>query len=186
LDDRVRQKIAAVHEFTHTVAALSAISRVRSKELITRLKDIFRKKAHALYLTDLEHLATELSNSLTVPKNISFQRAANTNYFPDEHFRLGFEDFPVSYPVVFDGFLFSREMFEEYFSRETINSLCEAFHKRNGSKLNKIIVPALKIISQKKALYEDFVAARILKFIASDYMKFIINEPPRSRAPRYP
>jgi hypothetical protein len=40
LNNRARQKITVVHEFTHTVAALSAISRVRSKELVKRLTDI--------------------------------------------------------------------------------------------------------------------------------------------------
>jgi hypothetical protein len=60
LNDRALQKITVVHEFTHTVAALSAIARVRSKELIKRLKDIFRKKA-PLSMTDLAHLANDWS-----------------------------------------------------------------------------------------------------------------------------
>jgi hypothetical protein len=174
LNDRALQKITVVHEFTHTVAALSAISRVRSKELIKRLKDIFRKKAHALSLTDLEHLADELNNSLAV--DIRPPKTANTKYFPDEHFRLGFEDFPVSYPIVFDEFLFSKEMFEEYFSKDNISSICEALRKKNMAKVAEMIVPSLKKISQEKALYEDFVAARIFEILFSDYIKLILNK----------
>jgi hypothetical protein len=34
---------------------LSAIARVRSEDLIKRLRDIFRKKAHALYLNDIRN-----------------------------------------------------------------------------------------------------------------------------------
>jgi hypothetical protein len=173
LNDRARQKITAVHEFTHTVAALSAISRVRSKELIKRLKDIFRKKAHALYLNDIEHLAQELSDSLVIEKNKKLKRTANTKYFPDEHFRLGFEDFPVSYPIVFDEFLFSKEMFEEYFLKKTIDSLYKAFDKRNMAVFSKAIVPFIEKISREKALYEDFVVSRVLTFFFADYIKFI-------------
>jgi hypothetical protein len=173
MEDRARQKITAVHEFTHTVAALSAIARVRSEDLIKRLKDIFKKKAHALYLNDIKHLAEELSGSLALEKNIKPGRTANTTYFPDEHFRLRFEDFPVSYPIVFDEFLFSKEMFEEYFSQETVRSLCEAFREQNATEINGILVPLIRRISQEKALYEHFVISRILYIIVSDYAKAI-------------
>jgi hypothetical protein len=173
LNGRALQKITAVHEFTHTVAALSAISRVRSKELIKRLKDIFREKTHALHLDDIEHLARELSNSLAIEKITNPKKTANTKHFPDEHFRLGFEDFPVSYPVVFDEFLFSKEMFDEYFSPETVVSLYEALRRREHAEINNIIAPALEKISQEKALYRDFVLSRILNILFSDYAKFI-------------
>jgi hypothetical protein len=175
LEDRALQKITAVHEFTHTVAALSAISRVRSKELIERLKNIFRTKAHALYLTDLNCLANELRDSLSAGKNTTSQRAANTTYFPDEHFRLGFEDFPVSYPIVFDEFLFSREMFEEYLSKEAKISVCEAICRRDAKTFVKLIRPSIKKISQEKALYESFVASRVLDILISDYIKSMVS-----------
>jgi hypothetical protein len=171
LDERILEKITAIHEFTHTIAALSAISRVRSDELITRLKDIFRKKAHALYLTDIEHLAKELSNPLEKKKNIKSEKTANTQYFPDEHFRLGFEDFPISYPIVFDEFLFSREMFEEYVSKEIISSLYEALRKRDDNDLINTLLPVIKRIVQEKALDIYFVARRVVNILASDYIK---------------
>jgi hypothetical protein len=176
LNDRALQKITVVHEFTHTVAALSAIARVRSKELIKRLKDIFRKKTHTLSITDLTHLANELKNSFSANKNTIRQAAINTEYFPDEHFRLGFEDFPVSYPKVFNAFLFSKEMFEEYFPKKTINSIYEAFSKKDVETAAGIIAPFLTKISQEKALYEDFVFARIFDFLFSDYVELITNE----------
>jgi hypothetical protein len=169
LDDRVRQKITAVHEFTHTVAALSAISRVRSRDLITRLKDIFKKKTHALYLDDIEQLANELRNSLTMVKSVKSKTTVNKEYFPDEHFRLGFEDFPVSYPIVFKEFLFSKELFDECFPKETIRLVYKAVHKRDTATLNDLIVPSLEKISQKKALYEDFVIERFFDILISEY-----------------
>jgi len=112
---RVEQKITAVHEFTHVLAALSAISRVRADFLIMRLKEQFRKKAHAIYSEDIKRVATELNASLFA-KFDDLGRQDRKNHFPDEHFRLGIEDFPVSYPLIFEEFLLSKEMFDEYFS----------------------------------------------------------------------
>jgi hypothetical protein len=169
LRDRACQKIIVVHEFTHTVAALSAISRVRSNDLIQRLKDIFRKKAHALYLTDLEHLVGELTKSSAVKKTTDPESADNARYFPDEHFRLGFEDIPVSYPIVFDEFLFSKEMFDEYFPKDTIDSVCEALRRRDSAKVSNLILPYINKISQDKALYEEFVVTRILDILVDEY-----------------
>jgi hypothetical protein len=176
LEDRARQKIIAVHEFTHTVAALSAISRVRSNDLIKRLKDIFRKKAHALYLTDLEHLVSELTRSPAERKNTDPQSADNARYFPDEHFRLGFEDFPVSYPIVFDEFLFSREMFDEYFPKEVIDSVYEAFRRKDSAKVIDLIAPYITKISQDKALYEEFVVDRVLDILFDKYAKLMSSK----------
>jgi hypothetical protein len=170
LDDRARQKITAVHEFTHTVAALSALSRVRSKDLVKRLKDIFKKKTHAIYLTDIEQLVQELNTSLPVAKPIKSKKDAKKEYFPDEHFRLGFEDFPISYPIIFNEFLFSREMFEEYFSEEIITLICEAFQKKDSKALSNLILPLTNQISQEKALYKDFVLERVFNILSSDYI----------------
>jgi hypothetical protein len=182
LEDRVIQKITAVHEFTHTVAVLSAISRLKSKELIKRLKDIFKKKAHALYLIDLEYLANELKNPLAAGEDADLQKTTSAKRFPDEHFRLGFEDFPVSYPVAFDEFLFSKEMFEEYFPKMTINLLYKAFRRRDSTAIADLILPALERISQEKALYKNFIIVRIIKILFSSYIKIIITK--KTRRPR--
>ncbi|MDR1030798.1 MAG: hypothetical protein LBL76_07995 [Treponema sp.] len=171
LDDRVFQKIIAVHEFTHMVAKLSAISRVRSKELIERLMNIFREKAHILYLNDLKQLANELNTSYPVEKNIVSPRTIIKRYFPDEHFRLGFEDLPVSYPTIFEEFLFSREMFEEYFSKDTINLAYEALDRSDVKEMGNLLFPTITTISNIKAIYGNFVHDRVSNFIRSDYEK---------------
>ncbi|MDR2797938.1 MAG: hypothetical protein LBB80_06310 [Treponema sp.] len=109
-------------------------------------------------------------------ENTKPKEGADTEYFPDEHFRLGFDDFPISYPIIFDEFLFSREMFEEYFSKETINSFRDALSKRNKKLINEIISPIITNISQKKALHEDFVVHRSINFLIFDYIKFLFNK----------
>jgi hypothetical protein len=111
-----------------------------------------------------------ISGSTLVLIAVSAIKPANTNHFPDEHFRLGFEDFPISYPIVFDEFLFSKEMFEEYFSKDNIKALSGALQKKETKIAVKIIAEFLEKISLEKALYEDFVIIRIVKIIRSEYV----------------
>jgi len=187
LNDRADQKIAAIHEFTHTVAALSAISRVRSKILIERLKEIFAEKAHAINFYEIRKIADELSNSLfdllkdignnpNNPLHIESSDPKESDkkyYFSDKHFRLGFEDFPVSYPVIFEEFLLSREMFEEYFTKDIIEMLCNAFFANNSQDIMNIISPPTVKIINEKALYTNFAVARILAIFMPIYAEFI-------------
>ena len=186
LNERADQKIAAIHEFTHAVAALSAISRVRSKILIERLREIFAKKAHAIHFNEIRKIADELGNSLfdvirniaNDPNNSSYivpgdpKEKDKEYYFPDEHFRLGFEDFPVSYPVIFEEFLLSREMFEEYFSKDIIESLCNAFLDNNLQAIIDIISPPTIRIINEKALYINFVIARVIAIFTPIYAEY--------------
>jgi len=168
---RVEQKIAAVHEFTHTVAALSAISRVKTKLLIERLKDRLRQKAHAIYLDDIKCLAAELTDSLF--NKISQLGEKNTqNLFTDEHFRLGIEDFPISYPRIFEEFLLSKEMFDEYFSKELVETICEAILKKDGKTLMELISPIALKISKEKALDIMFTMSRIVDILIFEFANY--------------
>jgi len=182
LNERADQKITAVHEFLHAVAALSAISIIKSNILIERLKAKFREKAHAIYFNDIKELADELrsliseaiekvNNSNTSILN-EYNEPEKKHYFPDEHFRLGFEDFPVSYPVIFEEFLLSKEMFEEYYPNTLIQSLCEALSNKDMLSFKNGISPPITAIVNDKALYPEFAVARILNII----MRFHTNQ----------
>jgi hypothetical protein len=185
-NDRANLKITAIHEFTHVVAALSAISRVRSKLLIERLKEIFKGKVHAINYGEIQKIANELRdsffdmlediiddrNSPTSPEHDGPKNTDREYYFPDNHFRLGFEDFPVSYPVIFEEFLLSKEMFEEYFPKDLINSLCEAFDKDNLQVVNDLISPPTMKMIKDKALYPHFAFARIIAIFMPIYTKY--------------
>jgi predicted RNA-binding protein with RPS1 domain len=174
INDRIVQKLTTVHEFTHTTAALSAISRVRSKELIKRLKEIFHEKAHALYVIDIQRIAAELNNSLRAAYSRP-GKSSKTSHFPDEHYRLGFEDFPVSYPIIFEEFLLSKEMFEEYFSASEVEALCKIAEKESADFLKKID-PLCQRISEEKALDINFVKSRVLEIFIPKYRIFLFEK----------
>jgi hypothetical protein len=186
LNDRADLKITATHEFTHTIAALSAISRISSELLIGRLKEIFRKKAHAIHYDEIKKIAEELSNSLfdvlnNLDSSVSMEHGEPKNtdkvhFFPDKHFRLGFEDFPVSYPVIFEEFLLSEEMFHEYFSKEIIESLCKAFLENNSNLIADLLSPTSLRIINEKALYPNFVVARIIEIFMPIYAAYTFKK----------
>ena len=48
--NRSLHKITVIHEFTHVIATLSALSKVRTENIMDHLKVVLQKKAHALYL----------------------------------------------------------------------------------------------------------------------------------------
>jgi len=154
INDRIELKLAVTHEFIHTVATLSAISRIRSKELIKRLRVKFYEKAHALYLQDITQLITEISDISS--GNYFYQKADSERYFPDQHFRLGFEDFPVSYPIIFEEFLFSKD---------NINMLRDAIINRDNVAFGTIANPILDRISQEKALDINFLKKQFVRIL---------------------
>jgi len=164
LESRVEQKITAVHEFVHAVAALSAISKIRTESVIRRLKEILRQKAHAIYFEDIKRVVTELGEPLSAKLN-GPSESSRKNHFPDEHFRLGIEDFPVSYPIIFEEFLLSKEMFDEYFSRDLVASICKAFLDKDIQACRDLVFPAAEKLIGEKALNASFALNRILDIL---------------------
>jgi hypothetical protein len=174
IEARIEQKIAAIHEFTHAIATLSAISRVRSKDLIKKLKEKFKTKVHAIYYDDIKQVAAELSNSLSIKIN-NLGKPERRKYFPDKHFRLGFEDIPVSYPVIFEALLLSREMLFEYFTEDTVQLMCNTLSRRDGRAFSRVVTPITLRIAADKALTVQFVAARILEIFLPIYANYSLS-----------
>jgi hypothetical protein len=67
-------------------------------------------------------------------------------------------------------------MFEEYFPKEAIDSVYEAFRKKDSVVAIGLMVPQIKTISQEKALYEEFVVARILDILLDEYVKLMFSK----------
>lgn len=154
-----RKKLTAIHEFTHAVAALTAISRISSDDTIEKFKKKLNEKAHVLDLQELSHLAKEINepfiqvilNKLTgIPKE---------RHFPDEHYRLGFEDIRISYPLILEEFLLPYEVLSSYFLPNTIQQMCVSFG-RNNIQFNAIIRPILRQICNDENLDKEFVTRR--------------------------
>lgn len=98
--------------------------------------------------------------------------------FPDEHFRLGFEDMPVSYPVIFEEFLLSKEMFDEYFTDDTVQKICEALLEKDRDNFSKLAIPLIDRIAEDKALDIEFAKARIVDILTPIYADFKMKRKP--------
>jgi hypothetical protein len=142
--------------------------------LVKRLKGIFSAKSHALLYADIQKVAEELTDTL-LGKLQKTMKKKHEPYFDDAHFRLGFEDFPISYPVFFQDLLFSRELFEEYFTKENIEHCCIMIYENNSVSLGRLINTICQKIVNDKALNMEFVLSKVIDNIIPHYVKYKKN-----------
>lgn len=163
-------KMAAVHEYTHAVAALSAIARVRTSELIKRLKQIFFEKTHCLLHGDISAIKDDVKKKIEhIKEGKSFSEVENQHkyMFPDEHFRLGFEEFPVSYPHFYEELLFSREILTEYLKNNNIFDLLKTIDKNDDQKITEFFSKILSEIITEKSIDKSVAAYKFFEIISS-------------------
>jgi len=172
--DRSYRKITVIHEFTHTIAALSALSRVRTENIINNLKAVLDRKAHTLYLKDVTKLVIELNEPLLLRLLKRLKKISIISQFPDEHYRLGFEDFPYNYSAVYEELLFSEDLLREYCTQEQIDKMCNFLESNNHKALIAMVEPILSTICNEKALFKKFVIRRFyLDIFSSIFLEYI-------------
>ena len=102
------RKIAAVHEFVHFIAMILVATAIGTESLRSTLFQRLQDKIDKLWGPNLLDLYLALSGKKTrsgvVPPELT-----------DAHFRLGHEGQTSDYDILFLYFMFSRELFEEYF-----------------------------------------------------------------------
>ena len=111
---KIVRKAVSTHEFVHCVAALMALSRLKTQALIENLHNRMKKKFHALTDNDVENIFKDLKRSL------KDRKATQIETFPDDHFRVGGEDFTDSYSDLYRNLLLSYELFcsDEFFNTD--------------------------------------------------------------------
>jgi len=104
------RKIAGVHEFVHFIAIIYVVTVTKRSELRSTLLQRLKKTIAKMWGPNLLELYYALSGK---PRN---------GYEPPEltdwHFRLSYEGKTPDYEVLFLHFMFSRELFEEYFNED--------------------------------------------------------------------
>ena len=167
---RLLLRLTAIHEFTHAIAALAAISRVKSSELIDRLLKRLKEKAeHKLSDKDVHNMFRDLCKPLSNTLLSIIHGVPIKWYFGDEHYRLRFEDIRISYPYIFEELLLPNETFQIYFKEDDIDTIILSY------KLNKTLFhPITKQVFSKINLYEalpmGFIERRYVSFL-SDIIK---------------
>jgi len=107
---QIRKK-AAIHEFIHFIAMIYVVTITSTTslrtELLKKLEETLQKRVKKILGPNSESIVDALYNKKKI------------KYLPltDAHFRLGYEGKTPDYDVLFLYFLFSRELFEEYFNQ---------------------------------------------------------------------
>lgn len=103
-------KVAGVHEFCHFMAIIYTLTATTIEHQRDILLKRLSKKVDDLGLDSLNRFYEALGNTCRAESDVP--------EYDDEHFRLGCEGKTVDYDVLFKYLLFSKELFEEFFTKE--------------------------------------------------------------------
>ncbi|MBQ0167233.1 MAG: hypothetical protein KBT02_09020 [Treponema sp.] len=100
-------KMAGVHEFCHFMALIYALS----KTSISRQNEYFERrlsnKLDELTKNSFNNFIIAMSNDLKID---------SIDELTNDHYQLGIDNTSIDYIELLKGFLFSKELFEEYFN----------------------------------------------------------------------
>lgn len=157
LETRIKRKATGVHEFTHCVAAMMIFSRLQSKALIEILHSRMAKAIHSLDKVALENLFRELTMTY------EDRQKENGSAFPDDHFRVGGEEFTGSYEDLNRNFLLSYELFCEdaFFNSSKKTQFRDMIKLQQNREALDILVSVIQPLAEAKALSQHFIIQRI-------------------------
>lgn len=149
-DFKIQRKMTRVHEFLHCLAALMSLSRLETPKLKKLFLERLNKASHYSTIDEMFQAQNELS-----------EQSEKEQIYPDEHYRLGFENFPISYPPVFEEFLLSWTLIEEYLTTKIKEKIVENLKTGNSENITEILLTLTQKISTEKSLDVKFVKKRI-------------------------
>jgi hypothetical protein len=154
---RVQLKITGVHEFCHFIAIVYAATAVEIEEL----KKCILKRLNA----KIDKLPKE---TLIKVYSILSDKRNKIDCFPDEltdkHFRLDIEGNTPDYNILFYHFMFSKELFEIYFTKEHKHRFKDLL-KTNVEQAATLLIERLTMVSQKKDVPYELAFNQLLKWV---------------------
>ena len=159
------RKAIMVHEFCHFLALLYASTCTSEEELQERLKERLSKTIDELTNDQVVKLY-QLLNKYR-PFSDDFTTFEQTR---DDHFRLNCENLDLSYTDLFKSFLLSRQMFEEFFSKENKKIFFDLLHEENTQEALNFYTNIAKRIAQEKWLPENFASNQAIDILMKYYL----------------
>jgi hypothetical protein len=151
---REKRRRTIIHEFTHCIAAFLSIGRIITKHLIDELVN---KLASRVRLNAMDHYQMILSQIGNASSTITYA----LGIYPDEHFRLGYEDFEDSFSTVYKHLILDRKIFEKYFTENMRSEFFKELKKKNTGNAVTILYTACANLIEKEAISADFVNLRL-------------------------
>jgi hypothetical protein len=161
------RKAVAVHEFCHFLALIYASISTTEKNLTQRLRERLSKIIDDLTSDQVLKLYQLLNKIRLFDDDFSFFEQTK-----DDHFRLNCEDLDLSYSDLFKNFLLSRQMFDEFFSKENRENFSSLLKNGRTQEALDIYIEIAKRIAREKWLPEQFAINQAIDIL----MKFYLNE----------
>lgn len=168
IDTRIKRKLTGVHEFTHCVATLMALSRFSEDSKFK--KDLNEALQNSLSHIDIDKSIFEVCRNFDSDDEYTRKEGPLKN----SHFQLkeGYDAFDGDYVDLFFNFLFSYELFLETFQ----SSLEQWAYEKDEEIKKEILESILDIFNSfivNKALEKDFAKEQFRDFLR----RFFIENP---------
>ncbi|MBR0033206.1 MAG: hypothetical protein IJP61_13105 [Treponema sp.] len=156
-------KIVGVHEFCHFMAivySITATSIEKQRKLLelrlqTKVDDLSRESLNRFYKA---LVSGKMTND--IPE------------LEDEHYRLQCEGNTINYELLFKHFMFSKELFEKYFTdsdRENFKSLVNSDNDTETEQALRLFLKRIKQASEEKAVPYKLAFKQALNWV-KDYI----------------
>jgi hypothetical protein len=152
---RELRKIAGVHEFVHFLAMVYVITTTNTTELRQKLLEKLRRNVEKLPGSDLLTIYNGLRNNLS---------SEEISGYSDTHFRLGYEGPTPNYDVLFLHFMFSRELFEEYFNETKQSQFRDQIKLENQTAL-QIVTESLNKAAEDKDVPIALALSQLMEWV---------------------
>ena len=156
-------KVVGVHEFCHFMAilySLTATSIERQREILSEKK---KKKVDDLSMDSLNRFFKALASD---------DLLRDIPELEDEHYRLQCEGPTINYEILFRHFMFSKELFEKYFTdfdREKFKSLVNSDNDEETAHALELFQSKVKQASEEKAVPYKLAFKQALSWV-KDYI----------------
>jgi hypothetical protein len=151
---REKRRRTIIHEFTHCIAAFLSIGRIKTKKLIAGL---IKNLASKVRINAMEHYQMMLNQVGNASSTVTYALGV----YPDEHFRLGYEDFEYSFSTVYKQLILDTIIFEKYFTEDLRNNFYNELRQGNVALALAILWTASTDLISKEAISAEFVNLRL-------------------------
>jgi hypothetical protein len=162
---REERRRAIIHEFTHCIAAFLSLGRIRTEKLVSRL---VTNLASRVRINATEHYQIMLSQFSNASSTVTYA----LDIYPDEHFRLGYEDFEPSFSIVYKQLILDRNIFERFFTEDMRKEFSKNIKNGNTTTAQTILLSACVNLISNEAVSSDFVSLRLRE----EFLRYYYNQ----------
>jgi len=153
-------KTAGVHEFVHFLAFIYTVTVTDTIELRKKLLQKLQHIVNKLPGTELLSLYNGLMNKIPIEEQP----------FSDTHYRLGYEGQAPDYHVLFLHLMFSRELFETYFTETKQLQFKELMQNKKDDDAIQLIFKSLNEAAEDKDVPVTLALSQLMEW-AHVYMR---------------